>query len=374
VQPVAPTPERDHLVDLLRGLSILVVMIGHFAIAYHADEIIPSGIAKPLLMKLLVRNEHYAVISFFAISGFLITSRTRRRYRRLGNIDAAEFYLFRSARIMPCLLLFLAIVAFFDALGVKRFGLGSPSVSPALSVASVLLSFHNVLMAKAGWFSYCLNILWSISVEEAFYVTFPLLCLIARDTRLIGLVWTVVIVLGPIHRALWPTEMVQGYGYLSCFDAIGFGCCAAILHLRLPASPRLAVLLQVAGAGLVTIASLARPEMGLVAGDTVVACGTAMLLLTAGRRKREPRPISRPLRSFGQQSYELYLFHIVVLALMLAMTDRVAPPASAIAALFVVYLCASAACADLVSRFYSDVLNRRIRESFRRHDARAGAA
>ena len=357
--------KRDSLIDVLRGLSIMAVLIGHFDIAYHLDDCIPGGITKSILLNLIIRNEHYAVIAFFAISGFLITSNTQRRYGWLGRINPVSFYALRFARIMPCLILMLVAIGVFHALGVPRFNLGTRAVSPFLAVTSVLFSFHNVLMQSAGWFSYCLNILWSISVEEAFYFTFPLLCLMGRRTRFIALAWIAIIIAGPIHRAVWTAPMLQSYGYLSCSDAIGFGCCAAILRPHVSVTAYQAVLMQCLGAGLVAFSSLARPGVGLVLGDSIVAFGIAMVLLTTGRAlDHEASKVSAPLRWFGQHSYELCLFHIILLALLRARTGKIAISLDGRFALFVLFLGGSAALAWLVARFYSEVLNRPIRALF----------
>ncbi|MFP3711782.1 acyltransferase, partial [Paraburkholderia sp. SIMBA_009] len=66
----------------------------------------------------VVRNGNYGVTMFFAISGYLITSNARRRWGSLGAIDVRTFYISRIARIVPCLLLLLALVNALAAAGV----------------------------------------------------------------------------------------------------------------------------------------------------------------------------------------------------------------------------------------------------------------
>ena len=61
-------------------------------------------------IKALVRNGNYGVTMFFVISGYLITSTTTRRYGSLAQVDVPSFYAFRFARIVPCLVLALALI------------------------------------------------------------------------------------------------------------------------------------------------------------------------------------------------------------------------------------------------------------------------
>src|SRR6185312_3756499 len=125
---------------------------------------------------------YYGVTIFFCISGFLITSLVLERHSKFENLDVFGFYVRRFARIYPSLILFLVIVVSFHftpLVGLENGG-KTPSVSLVTAVFSVLTFWHNVLMANAGWFNYCLNILWSLSVEEVFYLMFPLLCVFVK--------------------------------------------------------------------------------------------------------------------------------------------------------------------------------------------------
>jgi len=85
-------------------------------------------------------------------------------------------------------------------------------------------------MEKVGYFNYSMNILWSLSVEEVFYLTFPIICITLRKSQNILLFLCIPIVVGPIYRSFYThNEIVALYGYLSCFDAIAFGGCAALI-------------------------------------------------------------------------------------------------------------------------------------------------
>jgi peptidoglycan/LPS O-acetylase OafA/YrhL len=104
-----------------------------------------------------------------------------------------------------------------------------------------------------------------------------------------------------------------------------------------------------------------------VYGVTLMALGTAFLLLLAHNRRADV-PVDRTrifamLAWFGRLSYELYLFHLIVLGLI-----RSAYPVESVAGneklvLLVVYLSCAALLAAIVSRAYSEPLNRAIRSS-----------
>jgi peptidoglycan/LPS O-acetylase OafA/YrhL len=172
---VRPGLRRDYRIDVLRGLAILSVLLLHFHFAYN---LLKSPMAlllpKPYLVN-LVWNGNYGVTVFFVISGYLITSTSLKRFGSLGGISARSFYAFRFARIVPCLLLVLAIITGLALANVPAFG-DTRNVSIWLADLSVLTFWHNVMMVKYGYFNYCLDVFWSLSVEEAFYLGFPLLC------------------------------------------------------------------------------------------------------------------------------------------------------------------------------------------------------
>jgi peptidoglycan/LPS O-acetylase OafA/YrhL len=364
---LAPGFLRDHRVDMLRGVSILVVLILHFHLAYDLASSPFAAIFSAKFVEALARNGNYGVTIFFVISGYLITSTALRRFGSLANVSARHFYSFRFARICPCLVLLLSIITPLGIAGIPYFASDKP-VSFFLADLSILSFWHNVLMAKVGYFNYGLNILWSLSVEEVFYITFPLLCLVLRKNWLIICVWIAAIVYGPVYRSRHLDDDIHYlYGYFACFDAIAMGCCTALLaqRMRVPSAVRNAAQ---AGAAVFIAWIYLRGSIGdhAIFGPTLVAAGAALFLLVEGASRPSPgtRALLRfePLGWFGRHSYELYLFHIVVLALMRNVVDNEALRTNYKPLWFLAFVMVSAMAAAIVARYYSEPLNHRIRK------------
>ena len=356
----------------MRGVSILVVLILHFHLAYNLVQSPFARIFGADFVSAVSRNGNYGVTIFFVISGYLITSMSMRRFGSLATISARRFYVFRFARIIPCLVLVLTVITTLGVLGLPHFRSDGP---PSFFVAdlSVLTFWHNVLMAKVGYFNYGLNILWSLSVEEVFYLTFPLIWLLLRRTRWIVPVWIAAIVFGPIYRSWAADDEIRFlYGYFACFDAIAMGCCVAVLarwlksrHITIGSRGR--NLIQVA-AGVFIAWIYLREAIGdsAVFGPSLVALGAAIFVLSEAiwRPGENSHPFRwEPIGWLGQRSYELYLFHIVVLALMRNIVDRGHLEPARKPIWFLVFLVASTAVAAAIARFYSEPLNQRLRSA-----------
>src|SRR5258708_4908438 len=101
---------RSELVDVMRGVSILLVLILHFQIAYRLDQGFFATFLSEKFVRAVARNGNYGVTIFFAISGFLITTTALARFGELKNVRLLAFYSFRFARIAPNLALILAVV------------------------------------------------------------------------------------------------------------------------------------------------------------------------------------------------------------------------------------------------------------------------
>ncbi len=356
---------RDDGVDLLRSAAILLVLLHHFNIAYDLPHSTLGQAVSPWLVRAVCRNGNYGVTMFFAVSGFLITSNALRRWGRLREIRPDAFYRLRIARIGPCLLLLLALV---DALGLTGLPIfanrseAGPPVSFGQANLAALSFRMNVLTERAGWFNYCLCVLWSLSVEEVFYLAFPLLCRVLRRPALLVGFWLLVIAAGPVWRATHQDEAGFLYAYLACFDGIAIGCCTALLSRRLSLSWRQARWLLLA-IPLMAALHLVRSILDTgVWGVTAMALGTgALLLASAAGPPSRPGGVGAGFGWLGRHSYELYLFHLPVLAAMRVLL----PPAEIMPGIkpvwLLVFLSSSAGLAGLIAHLVAEPANRALR-------------
>src|SRR5512146_3033560 len=355
-------PDRDARIDLLRGIAILVVLLLHFSLTSRLSQSPIADLLTPQFVRAVIVNGNYGVTMFFAISGFLITSNAIRRDGDLSRIDLRRFYVFRFARIMPNVVLALAAITLFALLGLPSFrdsahGQPLPISLSVLSIVSVLTFWHNVLMESVGYFNYCVNIYWSLSVEEVFYLVFPLAALALRRTRYFAVACALVIVAGPAYRALHAdNELYFMYGYLACFDAIALGCLTALLQERIPLTPKVASAMTWIAAPTLACVYLIGISGHEAFGFSLVALATSVLLLTTGRGACESRPVHvlSALRWMGRHSYELYLFHIIVLACMRDLVPRAALATALKPLWLLLFIALSCALAALVSRLFSE--------------------
>jgi len=361
---------RNIRIDLMRGISILLVLFHHFNIAYRLDDTSLSRIFGWDVIRAVARNGNYGVTMFFVISGYLITTNANRRWNGLANIHAEAFYGLRAARILPSLFLLLISVNMLALSGIEIFQNHSPNGTPpsfwTVNLAS-LTFWMNVLISRDGWVNYPLGVLWSLSVEEVFYLTFPILCIVfRRESRLVAF-WIVIIIIGPLYRL-----MCQGsedgflYAYFACFDGIAIGCCTALLAKRVSLhGPKLTILQAVVMIAMVSLYLFRPIGQTNVLGVTAMALGTALLLLGTYYRPSsffvERSRTVAVLGWFGKLSYELYLFHLIVLGAMRSIFSPRAVTGDEKLVLLVCFLLFSAGLSVLIARLYAEPLNRNIR-------------
>lgn len=348
-----------------------MVMLLHFGETYRIWNHGPLvALIGPHRAFALLGWGNYAVTMFFTVSGFLIVTNAAARspHGSLGRLRLRDFYVRRFARLLPCLLLALAIIVGLGLLGHASFAAKPPDPTARLllGAASVLGFVHNILMQRWGYFDYAMNVYWSLSVEEVFYLAFPLVCVALRREALIVLPCLALIVAGPLWRAAHPhNDIFYLYANLACFDAISIGVLTALLARRWRPGQRLAPALRIGGA--VALAAVWLRGFGgshKILGFTLIALATAAIILgclTPKAASARAHLAARAPAWLGRHSYELYLFHIIVLGLM-----REIVPGPHLSDLWQVpwlalYVGLSALCAGLAARRLGDPANRALR-------------
>jgi len=307
---------RNRGIDSLRGIAIILVILNHIGIRIPLAKTALAGFVPARVLQDLNYNGYEAVFVFFVISGFLITRRSLERWGSLRAVPLREFYLRRGARILPCLLALVGVLALLHVMRVDHFVIERPQQSLPGAVTAALGLYLNWYEGITGYLPGNWDILWSLSIEEVFYLGFPLLRALCGGTR-----WFVAILLALVlsmpftHAAAAGNEIWQEKAYLPGMAAIAVGILAALLARDRQASPRTAFALRCAGwIGIVAILFAGRWIWhALLDGYLLVLTGAAAcLVLGMHWDAATPRRIryNAWLRSCGRFSYEIYLTHM----------------------------------------------------------------
>ena len=365
---------RNYKIDVLRGIAILLVLIHHFNIPYKLhDTFLGVQIWGESLSTLIARNGNYGVTLFFVISGFLITQNTLQRSGSLAKINLKAFYMRRIARIMPCLVLLVTMVTLLGALGLKPFMNQAPNgieVSYALTVFSAFSFWMNILIIDKGWVNYALGVLWSLSVEEVFYLAFPLLCVALGRSKGFVLFLVAIICYAPYFRSLHFGEESGAYlyHYFASFDGIAMGCLAALLLQKAQAHkmdkffvPILIILMMI-------LYFYAPIKAVSTWGISLFAFLSALLIFCFAQQPHTKAQgvFATRLVWIGQRSYEMYLFHLIILGLfkVFYLPKETLPFEKLM--LLPIYFMLVFILSWAIEKYYSTPLNRVIRQKFMR--------
>ena len=359
-------------VDLLRALAIFFVLMNHVNIRLALAKAPYTRGLPAQLVRSLMWNGQTGVQIFFAVSGFLITSTTLRRWGSLDKVNVRDFYRLRFARIAPLLLTLLAVLSILHATGVTVFVV-RPKTGGLWRALLAALTFHiNVLEANRGYLPPAWDILWSLSVEEMFYLFFPLFSRLLGRGKLFVVVLLAFVALGPFARTIWShgNETWREYSYLGGMDAIALGCLTALLTARRRFGRT--ALLWLAGVGLALMAfilafSLRAADWGLMRTGlsmTILAIGTCMVIVASAQTQWRAPSLLAPILVLGRRSYEVYLTHAFIVLGFFHVFLGAGKPIKGVVVLFVATILVSAVLGELVGRFYSEPMNRWLRHKW----------
>ncbi|MDV2470523.1 acyltransferase [Acinetobacter chinensis] len=362
---------RNYKIDVLRGISILLVLIHHFNIPYKLhDTFLGVQIFGESLSTLIARNGNYGVTMFFVISGFLITQHTLQRSTSLAQINLKDFYIRRIARIIPCLVLLVAMVTVLGSFGLKPFMNQAPNdieVSYGLTIFSAFTFWMNILIIENGWVNYALGVLWSLSVEEVFYVAFPILCLFLGRGEGFIFFLLAVICYAPYFRSLHFGEESGAYlyHYFSSFDGIAIGCITALIVQKYSGTlPNKNLIIGIVSALMIALYFYAPIKEVSTWGISIFALLSAVLMFCFAQNPQAQAQsiFAKIMVWIGQRSYEMYLFHLIILGLFkVCYFPKETLPAEKLM-LLPVYFILVFILSWAIEKYYSTPLNRSLRK------------
>lgn len=292
--------------DGIRAIAVGLVVIAHSGL----ENRVPGGLG---------------VTIFFVLSGYLITTLMRIEHGRLGSIDYRNFYLRRLLRLMPPLLIVVAVTAVLARLGVidEAYTIGG--------LLSTLFYFGNYYVITYDYVGipHGMGVVWSLAVEEHFYILYPFLAaFLLRRTRasLAALTLTLLCVVVLAWR-YWLASHGVADEYINMatdtrIDAILIGCIVALWKNpwldRKQVQPRsqdwllMAACLAGLAASLLYRDEFFRQTLRYTVQGVAIA---GLLYLSVLHSQRAPfRWLNfRPLVYLGGVSYTVYLSHHVTM-------------------------------------------------------------
>lgn len=357
----------DHI-DVLRGLSILAVVVHHIYLRIPLSKTWLAGVLPKWVINDIAWNGYNGVVIFFAISGFLITTTCLRRWKDLSGISLRGFYQLRLARIAPCLVALLVVLSALHLLGVQNYTIDPERASLPRALVAATTLHVNWLEAQRGYLPANWDVLWSLSNEEAFYLFFPIICVFLKSRKAIAAVLGAFVIAGPFARTVFTSnELWADYGYLSAMDAISIGCLAAMIANRVSPGRRTMLAMRIVGIGLVVFITIFRAQVRVIGlyqtglNVTVLALGTALIMIAALHRPAMGSKWTAPLRWMGRNSYEIYLTHMMPVFAVLPLVARYDAGWRFAPAWYAIIVALGALLGAAVARWYSEPMNRMLR-------------
>jgi peptidoglycan/LPS O-acetylase OafA/YrhL len=285
-----PLPSRIPSLDGLRALSVSLVLFSHFGESWH----LPYSVW-------YVANDYGKVglRIFYVISGFLITTLLLKEGERTGNLSLKKFYIRRAYRILPAAYIFMiAATLLFHS---------------QLSVKDIVIAF-TYLSAYSTYIPLVLSHLWSLSVEEQFYLLWPTIMMFGTAAGKRAAL--AVVVICPVLRfVLLMAGLGNGalYPVVTSADAIATGCLLALFqpelrHLRSFFTSRRFWIIWVLTAAVALLDLTRHGRIYQCAGLPLLHLGIALCVQSA--MLMAPRILNATIPVWvGTISYSLYLWH-----------------------------------------------------------------
>jgi peptidoglycan/LPS O-acetylase OafA/YrhL len=305
------TDKRGHqpALDGLRAFAVIAVVFYHLS---YAGLGFPGG--------------YTGVNVFFVLSGFLITSLLVTEFQSSGRIDLQAFWARRAIRLAPALLVTIVAALVLAALGVQA----AQPHETLVGLPWVLLYVGNYARVFNQNALGILGHTWSLSVEEQFYVVWPLIFMLVAVARPRN-AWKVLALLAVLD-AVWGHIATIHYGEArgnfgtdtNCYSLLS-GCAFALWYVQRADREAPTRVISVTWQAISGLAVAAAVVVMLAVSETTysmtpqVAAVTACTLLVLAQVELAPGgPVQALLESapavwIGRRSYAIYLYHYVIL-------------------------------------------------------------
>jgi peptidoglycan/LPS O-acetylase OafA/YrhL len=235
-----------------------------------------------------------------------------RRYGTLSKVNAAEFYRFRASRILPGLCLLAAVNVALFAANVPGFELVQTAPGAIWDLLFYVFTFRANVYFYSGLLPGAWGVLWSLAIEEVFYLFFPIVCLLLPKRAVIAFLCALIFA-GSLARHVYGTPAI--YYYFGCFDQLALGCLTAIFAPKFRLGDLAAKALQAWSVLLALPVFLFVSPLKQFAPILMAFAGA--MFIAGSLPPRAAPAVMRYITAPGRWTYEIYLFHNVVLLIML---------------------------------------------------------
>ncbi|MEQ9063833.1 MAG: acyltransferase [Vicingaceae bacterium] len=335
-----------HNLDVLRFIAFFGVFISHIPLTAEFG-----------FLSFLKGQGRLGVDFFFLISGFLITYLLLKEKNEKGRLDLVKFYLRRLLRIWPLYFVFMICIVALTYVFVDDFSLSRNTWLYTIFLGNFDRVWHGYETVRElpGF-----GVLWSISVEEQFYLFIPLLIAFIARKKILFLSILIIHIVSILFKVYIIVEyqnqhlayQTLNFHSVSSFDLISFGCLLAyagiyyptlfrrlavgISHVAIPLSMLLFLLLQL----LIYKSGSAVLEWILGGEMLALIFSLPLIYICFGKVNTEKKDkLMNYLNYLGKISYGLYLFHFP--AIVLCQYYMTNPMLISLGALFITILSAS---------------------------------
>jgi peptidoglycan/LPS O-acetylase OafA/YrhL len=362
---------RNLGIDFVRGMSILFVVLLHLNLRLKLEESIFIEVLPKKLFKAIFWSGFDGVVIFFTLSGFLITSTIFKRWQNLSTINLKEFYWLRFSRIIPTLVLLLSVLSIFHLLNIDGFAIDKEKTTLVQVVFSALTFHLNLLELKVGFLPGPWDVLWTISIEEVFYIVLPIVCLFIRNKWILLILFISTLILSPYSRVNFLSESnLVDKNNLNYLDSIAMGVFTAFLVKNFNFSQIVKTISGLLGGLLIFIVIFFRGKLykygitDLGLDLSILSMGVGLLVFWMNYHFENKTIVYFPLNlicNMGKYSYEIYLTHmiIVVFASKIFLSNNLSNNTKPIIIVLSLILCWILG--KLVFDYYSNPINQKLR-------------